>query len=208
MKLLAVEGSASRVSLALFEGGRLAGGRELVADRRNSQALFDAAADLVAGAGWSFGDIEVFAAGRGPGSYMGLRMSLTAARGWALPRGRTVWAVSSAAALAAEVLSERPEREQVLVWGPSRKGIVWAGCFERDGMTRVRQIGGWQLLAEGELDKAWPGVAWVEPGRAPGAEWVGRLFLAGQAGEALEPIYLHPAVAIPPRFDAEGRPLA
>ena len=34
---------------------------------------------------------------------------------------------------------------------------------------------------------------------------VGRLFFAGGASEELQPIYLHPAVMIAPRFDAEGQ---
>ena len=48
----------------------------------------------------------------------------------------------------------------------------------------------------------------MEAGRAPRAEWVGRLFFAGGASEELQPIYLHPAVIAAPRFDGQGQALA
>ena len=208
MKLLALEFSTETASLALLEDGRLAAALPVDASQRRSQGLFDAVAGLLQKAGWSFADLGAFAVGRGPGSYTGLRVSVTAANGWALPEKKTVWTVSSGAALAAEIFAARPELAQVVVAGDARRGTIWAGRFERDEKHLVRQAGEWKLLPAEARGREWPEAHWVEAGRAPQAEWVGRLFFAGGASEEVQPIYLHPAVVAAPRFDAEGRPLA
>ena len=207
MKLLALEFSAEAASLALLENGAMAASAAVDAGQRRSQGLFDAAAALLSGAGWTFAGVDAFAVGRGPGSYTGLRVSLTAANGWALPENKPVWTVSSGAARAAELFAERPDLAQVVAWGDARRGTIWAGRFERDPRHIVRQIGEWQLLPADARGKEWPEAHWADAARAPQAEWVGKLFFAGGASEERQPIYLHPAVVAAPRFDADGKPL-
>ena len=203
MKLLALEFSTETASLALLDGGAVVAATAVDAGHRRSQGLFAAAEGLLRGAGWTFADVGAFAVGRGPGSYTGLRVSLTAARGWALPEHKPVWTVSSGAALAAEIFAEQPEIPRVAVAGDARRGTIWAGLFAR----AAGQVGDWKLLPSAARGQEWPGALWAEPARAPKAEWVGRLFFAGGASEELQPIYLHPAVMAAPRFDAEGQPL-
>ena len=207
MKLLALEFSTETASLALLADGRLVAALQVDASQRRSQGLFDAVAGLLQKTGWSFADLGAFAVGRGPGSYTGLRVSVTAANGWALPEKKSVWTVSSGAALAAEIFAARPEISQVVVSGDARRGTIWAGLFERDTQRAVKQAGEWKLLPADARGREWPQAFWAEAGRAPQAEWVGRLFFAGSASEEVQPIYLHPAVVAAPRFDAEGKPL-
>ena len=201
MKLLALEFSTATASLALLEDGALAAAAAVDAGHRRSQGLFAAAAELLRGAAWTMADVGAFAVGRGPGSYTGLRVSLTAANGWALPANKPVWTVSSGAALAAEAFAELPEIPRVAVAGPARRGTIWAGLFARN----AGQVGAWKLLPADARGAEWPGTHWVDPARVPKAEWVGRLFFAGGASEDRQPIYLHPAVIAAPRFDAEGQ---
>lgn len=208
MKILALEFSTDAGSLALLEDGAVAASLPVDAGQRRSQGLFGAAEKLLNGAGWTWRDVDAFAVGRGPGSYTGLRVSLTAARGWALPAGKPVWTVGSGAALAAELFAERPDAAQVVVSGEARRGTIWAGRFARGAGGGVRQVGDFRLWPVAARGAEWADAHWAEPGRAPQAEWVGRLFFAGQPGEELQPIYLHPAVVAAPRFDAEGKPLA
>ena len=101
MKLLALEFSTAAASLALLEYGAVIASLAVDASSRRSQGLFDAVAVLLSRAGWTLADVDAFAVGRGPGSYTGLRVSITATRAWALPAGKPVWTVSSGAALAA-----------------------------------------------------------------------------------------------------------
>ncbi len=208
MKLLALEFSTEAASLALMENGVPVALLAVDAGHRRSQGIFDAVEKLLKGAGWTLADVEAFAVGRGPGSYTGLRVSLTAANGWALPEKKKVWTVSSGAALAAELLAEQPSVSRVVVWGDARRGTIWAGLFERGLGVGVRQVGDWKLLPSEARGVEWPEAMWAAPGRAPQAEWVGRLYFAGGASEELQPIYLHPAVIAAPRFDSDGKPLA
>ena len=208
MKLLALEFSTEAASLALMENGVRVASLAVDAGYRRSQGIFDAVETVLKGAGWRLADVEAFAVGRGPGSYTGLRVSLTAANGWALPEKKAVWTVSSGAALAAEMLAEQPESSRVVAWGDARRGTIWAGLFERGPGGSVQQVGDWNLLPSEARATEWPEAMWAAPGRAPQAEWVGRLFFAGGPSEELQPIYLHPAVVAAPRFDAEGKPLA
>ena len=208
MKILALEFSTDAGSLALLDGGAVAASLAVDAGQRRSQGLFDAAEGLLKKAGWTFRDVGAFAVGRGPGSYTGLRVSLTAARGWALPEDKPVWTVGSGAALAAQIFAERPNVAQIVVWGDARRGTIWAGVFARAGGIDARPAGGFRLLPASARGEEWPAAHWAEPGRAPQAEWVGKLFFAGRASEELQPIYLHPAVVAAPRFDADGKPLA
>ena len=197
--LLAVEASASPASLALFQGGRLLAVREVESGARRSQALLDAAAGLVAETGVGWAGIDRFAVGRGPGNYTGLRVSLTAAQGWALPAGKPVWVVSSGAALAAEYAAAHPDVSRLVVWGPSRRGHLWAGLFLRQGGHAIlpQQVGEWRVIPESERASLWSDAHWLEPGWRPKAEWVGRLCLAGVPSEPPQPLYLNPAVAKP-----------
>ena len=207
MKILALECSTDAASVALLEDGAVVAAAGLDASRRRSQGLFDAVASLLSGAGWDLEGIGAYAVGRGPGAYTGLRVSLTAANGWALPGGKPVWTVSSGAVRAAEVLAGKPGAAQVVAWGDARRGMIWAGLFERDG-GGVRHVGEWLLMPAAEKPSIWHRAFWIDPGYVPQAGWVGRLFFAGGPSEERQPIYLNPAVGIAPRFDANGQALA
>ena len=205
---MALEFSVDAASMALLDDGAVVAAAAVDAGQRRSQGVFAAAEALLKRAGWTLAEVGAFAVGRGPGSYTGLRVSVTVARGWALPGNKPVWTVSSAAALAAELLGEKPELPQVVVWGDARRGTIWAGLFARGAGGGVRQAGEWKVLPAAARGREWAGTLWAEAGRAPRAEWVGRLFFAGGASEELQPIYLHPAVIAAPRFDGQGQALA
>ena len=212
MLVLATEFSREDSTLALLEGERGSVGRLLreipvnARDRR-SQSLFPAAEKLLAEAGVAWSAIDAYAVGIGPGSYTGLRVSITAARGWALPHNRPVWTCPSAAALAAECFAGDPALNAAVIHGDARRGTRWAALYHCDAAALARQEGEFVVLPEGELAERWTGVAWIAEDRAPRAEWVGRLFFAGGESGGMSPIYMNPAVQIAPRFDGEGRPV-
>lgn len=215
MKILAVEFSTEEASIALLEsdGARLLTEHVVEAHGKRSQELFPAVEALLSEESMTLEDIRVFAAGIGPGSYTGLRVAITAVRGWAMPKGRRVWTVSSAAAIAAEWLARTPGADTVAVWGDARRGLVWAGRFIRatgavGEAGGVIQIGDFEVVERSRRGSLWPVDMWTPEGRPPRAEWIGRLCIAGGISAALEPIYVNPAVQIAPRFDANGRAMS
>ena len=126
MLTLAVDQSTAVNSVALLDGEAvLWETRWTRAEARGPQlvAVIEAA---LAGLGRAPAQIEAFAVGVGPGSYSGLRMSISAVRAWALPGGRPVCGVSSAEALARDAMDETGARTAAVA-GDARRGRLWLG---------------------------------------------------------------------------------
>ncbi|HEV7277596.1 MAG TPA: tRNA (adenosine(37)-N6)-threonylcarbamoyltransferase complex dimerization subunit type 1 TsaB [Devosiaceae bacterium] len=96
--LLAIDTAAPRLQLALFDGARV---ELLVEDMAQGQAerLFPALCELLACAGRAYADLTRIAVTTGPGSFTGLRIGLSAARGLGLARELPVVGVPSLLAL-------------------------------------------------------------------------------------------------------------
>jgi tRNA threonylcarbamoyladenosine biosynthesis protein TsaB len=100
VRLLAIDTTSEFGSLALAEGGRVM--EEVALDSPDGYAhvLFAEIERLLARHKITIADIEGFAAAAGPGSFTGVRVGLTAAKGLAEATGRKVVAVSNLQALA------------------------------------------------------------------------------------------------------------
>jgi tRNA threonylcarbamoyl adenosine modification protein YeaZ len=97
--LLAIDTAAPRLQLALLrDDGRI---ETLVEDMATGQAerLFPALAELLARAGVAYSDLGRVAVTTGPGSFTGLRIGLSAARGLALALAIPVLGIPSLLAL-------------------------------------------------------------------------------------------------------------
>lgn len=102
------------------------------------QGLFRTLAALVDSAGVSLRDIDCFAVDTGPGRFTGLRTSLAAALGMALPGNRQVVGIDSGAAMAWQAMREGAPGP-VVVTGDARRERVWFARFG-DGKTGPRQL--------------------------------------------------------------------
>ncbi len=220
MKTLAIELSSEVGGVALLNDVAVVASAALPASSGRSSALFDTLEQVGREAGWAWEEIDLFAAGRGPGRYSGMRVALTVARALALPGDCPVRAVSSGAALAHAWAEEQPDRRAIAVVGDARRERIWYGVFVRDDNSLVME-GDWALASYAELAGRLPddallvssewsrlqpaldtaGIrerAWVQRDIHPTAEWVGRLAhgmqIAGAEAEPLSPIYLHPPV--------------
>src|ERR1700674_437395 len=77
MKILALELSSARGSIALFDGDKLKFDREWQNDRKNSGPFFEYLAEVHK----QFGKPDTIIVGLGPGSYAGTRIAISAAIG-------------------------------------------------------------------------------------------------------------------------------
>ena len=222
MNLAAFEMSTNQGSIAIFSGPRRVAGAVWNDEGLRSQTLFEVLPRALEEAGIKVEDLNGFVVGRGPGSYTGLRVSLTAAQTLALPGTARVYALNSGVALAAQIFSQRTDVARVAVCGDARRERIWLGVFEREGLAQVVD---WTLVPLNELvGRLEPstcvvssdgprlavlasalqqaGVEWVEA--FPSADWLGRVALdrmaCGADFEALTPIYMHPPVFIPPQY--------
>lgn len=225
MKILALELSSRQRSIAWLDDERPPveiSWEQPSARNQPREALFDRVTDLLRESGGAMDQVDLFAVGRGPGAYSGMRAAIAAAQGLALPDSRSVYAVSSGAALAFDVASETDG--PVAVIGDARRDTLWVGVFER-AAEEIKQTQDWQLASADDIAGLVPEEAvivspdwerlkekiasfplrtgrWMEGDRYPSATAVGRLAGIRRAknrpSEPLTPLYLHPAVFVPP----------
>ena len=107
-RLLLIETSSRLCSVAVAEGGCIVAEREdlNLQGYRHAEALHPMIGEVLASAGLKVRDLTGIAAGQGPGSYTGLRIGLSAAKGLALPWGIPCYGVSSLEMLAEAVQEE------------------------------------------------------------------------------------------------------
>jgi tRNA threonylcarbamoyladenosine biosynthesis protein TsaB len=127
MRVLAIDTTSDFGSLALRESGILIEETPLHAPQGFSQVLFGQIEALLRRREWKLADIDVFAAASGPGSFTGVRVGLTAAKGLADAMGRGALGVSNLQALAAFGGTER--RGVIL---DARRGQIYAAIYNSE----------------------------------------------------------------------------
>jgi tRNA threonylcarbamoyladenosine biosynthesis protein TsaB len=216
---LALELSSRHGSAALLSGRSILAEETWDEKDYRGQHVFRILPGLLDKAALSLEAIDVFAVGRGPGSYSGMRVAITAAQGFALPGKKTVYTVSSGEALAQEI-ADSEKVSPIAIMGDARRGTVWFGVFDADREVLL-QVKPWTVCAPDKLAAELPaGTLVVSPDWNklspvlkglnlkclerdcfPKARLVGQLALRklelGVPSEALVPIYTQPAVAKP-----------
>ena len=100
MKILAVDTSATPVSAALVDSGRLLGEFYLNIKTTHSQTLMPIVESLLKTTGTAIQEIDVFAVNVGPGSFTGVRIGVASVKGLTMPLERPCAAVSTLEAMA------------------------------------------------------------------------------------------------------------
>ena len=79
--ILSIETAATVCSTALHQGGTLVGLSEVFTDKSHSRVLVPMIQELLKSSGMSFRDLNAVAVSKGPGSYTGLRIGVSTAKG-------------------------------------------------------------------------------------------------------------------------------
>ncbi|HMR29677.1 MAG TPA: tRNA (adenosine(37)-N6)-threonylcarbamoyltransferase complex dimerization subunit type 1 TsaB [Geminicoccaceae bacterium] len=109
----------------------------------HAERLVPMLAEVMAGASWSFDEVELVAVTLGPGSFTGIRAGVAAARALALATGRPAMGVSTLEAMSAAV-EDRRSRTCVL---RGRQGTVYAQRFAVGGLPVTQAA----IMPENEL---------------------------------------------------------
>jgi tRNA threonylcarbamoyladenosine biosynthesis protein TsaB len=135
MRVLGIETSTRRGSVAAFEGGRTLGTLAHEEPSAHAERVLALVERLLDEVGWSRSSIERVAVGIGPGSFTGLRVGIALAQGIALGLGRPIVGVGSLAALASFApASDRRLRVPVL---DARRGELFVAAYDPDGKERL-----------------------------------------------------------------------
>ncbi len=124
MKILAIDTTGEPGSIAITEGDRVIEEVVLPAGDGFAQVLFGAIEDLLRRNGFELDDMEGFASASGPGTFTGVRVGLTAAKGLAEGISRKIVAVSNLKAMA-----ELGTGALRAPWIDARRGDVYGALY-------------------------------------------------------------------------------
>lgn len=217
MRVLAIDTALEACSAAVLdtEQGVLAH-ESLPMERGHAEALLPLIAKTMGAAKLPFAELDRIAVTTGPGSFTGLRVGLSAARGIALASGKPAFGLTTLAAFAAPYIASddsvalavaidaRHDHVYLQVFGPGGRTLVAPRIASlRDAVrisasSRTRLVGNAARL----LATAWPAneppPALIEERKVPDVTWVARLGAVANGGPgSLKPLYLRAPDAQP-----------
>ena len=132
--ILALECSGNAASAALMVDRKITGFQEHKARHGHAETLIGLVDKTARIAGIQLANITHIAAGCGPGSFTGLRVCLSAAKGYQLATGATPLGISGLSALAyqAGMQNKTAGRQIYLCLADSRRGTYFAQLFDAD----------------------------------------------------------------------------
>ena len=217
MRVLAIDTALEACAAAVLdtEQGRVAS-ETLPMVRGHAEALMPLIGRVMHQADMQFAALDRVAVTTGPGSFTGLRVGISAARGIALAAGKPAFGLTTLAAFAAPLIAQdnkttvivaidaRHEHVYLQVFGPGGRTLVApriasvADAVHSVAPGPVRIVG----TAANMLAAAWPAgrpaPILVEDRRAPDIIWVGRLAVAAnESSGPPKPLYLRAPDAQP-----------
>ena len=131
MNILGFDTTGSACSVALLRGDAIAASRLEMMTRGHAEALMPMILDVLADADARFDDVDVLAVTVGPGSFTGLRVGLSAARGMSLACGLPV---VGATTLETVAHGERDNGGRpVMSAMETKRADVYVQIFSKDG---------------------------------------------------------------------------
>jgi tRNA threonylcarbamoyl adenosine modification protein YeaZ len=217
MRVLAIDTALEACAAAVLdtEYGKVAS-ESLPMLRGHAEALIPLIGRVMQKADMAYSALDRIAVTTGPGSFTGLRVGISAARGIALAAGKPAVGLTTLAAYAAPLLAQddtisvaaaidaRHEHVYLQVFGPGGRVLVAPRIASVADAARISAKGPVRIVGTGAdmLAAAWPpdepAPMLVEDRRAPDIVWIGRLAVAlNEAAGAPKPLYLRAPDAQP-----------
>jgi tRNA threonylcarbamoyladenosine biosynthesis protein TsaB len=220
MLILAIDTALDACSAAVLDtnAGKVIAQESRPMKRGHAEALMPLIARVMEASGMAFTSLDRIAVTTGPGSFTGLRVGLSAARGIALAAGKAVVGLTTLTAYAAPIVSESGEHP-IISAIDARHDHVYFQVVSGDGGSLIRpqvapveevlgasRFGAPHLVGNAAeiLADRWPADApaplKVDPQPAPDIAWVAWLGAAVSPDTApARPYYLRAPDAKPPK---------
>lgn len=131
MNMLALDTSMAACSAALLRDDGALFERQAAMERGHAEALMPMVAAVLEEAGLVPADLNRIAATTGPGSFTGVRIAISAARGLALVTGAKLFGADSLTVMAKEAAKRGTvEREPFAVAVDARRGMLYFGLYD------------------------------------------------------------------------------
>lgn len=225
MLLLSIDTSTRGCSVALHQNAVLLADYQLFTDRSSSAMLTTLISSTVAHAGYTLQDLDAVVIAKGPGSYTGLRVGVSTAKGLCYALDKPLIAINTLEAMALQVSPFFPENFLLCPMIDARRMEVYASVFASDlSIVKPTQA---VILQEDSFDdvlrsdkvvffgdgaakcqplfESNPNAVFISEEIRPSARTVGKLaFRSFEKGDfedlaAFEPYYLKDFMSPPPR---------
>ncbi|MDH5366598.1 MAG: tRNA (adenosine(37)-N6)-threonylcarbamoyltransferase complex dimerization subunit type 1 TsaB [Cyclobacteriaceae bacterium] len=127
--ILSIETSTTVCSVALHSNGNLVGLKELHLDKSHSEYLIPIIKDLLAYCGKHQNDLEAIAISKGPGSYTGLRIGASTAKGLCYALNIPLIAISTLRGMAKQIRIPINENTLLCPMLDARRMEVYASLY-------------------------------------------------------------------------------
>ena len=225
MLILAIDTALDACAAAVLDTSAGVIAQESLAMKRgHAEALMPLIARVMKASGVAFTALDRIAATTGPGSFTGLRVGLSAARGIALAAGKPVAGVTTLAAFAAPIVSENDQPHPILAAIDARHDQVYFQVVSGDGGPLIKpkvapiaealdaaRFGAPYLVGNAAkiLADRWPADAAppfrIDQQAAPDIAWVAWLGAAvSPESSPARPYYLRAPDAKPPKDPLSG----
>lgn len=133
-KLLLIETSTAVASVALSEGERVVASLDMYVDKAHARLVAPMVQQILANAAWKIADLSAVVVSEGPGSYTGLRVGVSTAKGICYASGLPLIGVGSLDGLAGNVLALAQHlNAHIVSMIDARRMEVYAARFSANG---------------------------------------------------------------------------
>ena len=148
--LLLLDTAMPRGLVALSQEGQVCAEIHLHESRRHGEKLAQAIHSVLAKAALNASDLDGIVVGLGPGSFVGIRVALSTAKGFALALQIPLWGISTLASLAASFPSDLNKKAVALIDARRGQGYIQSFNWESHGLTACSEA---QACDPSELDQ-------------------------------------------------------
>ena len=139
MTILGLETATAVCSVGIFQTGKTEVERHFLEPRVHSERILSIIDELLRSQHLGLDEVDAVAVSQGPGSFTGLRIGFSTAKGLCYATGRGLIAVSTFDGIAEAAAADVPNARNILVALDAKKGDFYSGLYElRDG-NLVRQ---------------------------------------------------------------------
>lgn len=128
-KILALETSTARASVAVCQGNQVLCSEFSTSQRTHSEFINPAIERCLQRAGFQLNDIEIFAAGSGPGSFTGLRVAANIAKTFSMTFQKPLVVLDSLTLLMLEARRLGAQEENILCLINAHKNMNYTALF-------------------------------------------------------------------------------
>lgn len=133
MLLISIDTSTRGCSVALHQGQQLLGAYELTTDRSSSAMLTTLIQNVVKDAGFELSDLAAIAVAKGPGSYTGLRVGVSTAKGLCYALDKPLIAINTLEGMFEQVKHYYPLDTFFCPMIDARRMEVYASIYNTQG---------------------------------------------------------------------------